>query len=42
MTTSLTIFIIIHQLGRRDAEIQTKLEELNKSLRQPDKVKMML
>ena len=34
MTTSLTIFVIIHQLGRQDAEIQTKVEELNKSLRQ--------
>ena len=30
MTTSLTIFVIIHQLGRQDAEIQTKVEELNK------------
>jgi hypothetical protein len=39
MTTSLTIFVIIHQLGRQDAEIQTMVEELNQSLRQRDKVK---
>ena len=35
----ITIFVIIHQLGRQDAEIQTMVEELNQSLRQRDKVK---
>ena len=38
-------FLNIHQLERQGADIQTKveeLEELNQSLRQHDKVKMML
>jgi hypothetical protein len=38
-------FLNVHQLQRQGADIQTKveeLEELNQSLRQRDKIKMML